>query len=102
MKTLASGAVIAALMGIATSTAPAAHADNSAAFGDENHQVICNLIAEEPTPHGFWATNSYLLTAQDVSVNLNYGQMQNAIEYAVVHYCIQYAKIYSAYRAKYP
>ncbi len=88
-------------MGFATVCAGPAYADNSAEFGAENHEVICNLIAQEPTPHGVWAANSYLLTAQDVSLNLNYGQMQRAIGYAVSNYCTQYARVYSAYLAKY-
>lgn len=79
-----------------------APADISAAFGEENHQVICDLIAQEPTPHGIWGANSYLLTAQDVSLNMNYRQMQNASGYAVSNHCTQYAQVYAAYRSKYP
>lgn len=101
MRSVLGGAVVAALMGFAVIVAPPGRADVSAAFGEENHQVICNLIAQEPTPHGIWAANSYLLTAQDVSLNMNYRQMQNAIGYAVSNHCPQFAQTYSAYRAKY-
>ena len=101
MRNVFGGAIAAVLMGLATAVASPVHADDAAAFGAENHKVICNLIAQEPTPHGIWAANSYLLTAQSVSLNLNYGQMQNAIGYAVSNYCPQFSQTYAAYRAKY-
>lgn len=101
MKIAFGGALVAVFIGLATAVASPVHADDSAAFGAENHEVICNLIAQEPTRRGIWAANSYLLTAQDISLNLNYGQMQKAIGYAVSNYCTQYAQIYSAYMAKY-
>ena len=56
--------------------------------------LICNLVGQEPTPHGIWAANSYLLSEQD---GLRYGQMQDAIGYAISNYCTQYSSIYSAY-----
>ena len=101
VRTVLSGVIGAVLMGLATSVAAPCHADISAAFGEENHQVICDLIAQEPTPHGIWGANSYLLTAQDVSLNMNYRQMQNAIGYAVSNHCPQFAQTYASYRAKY-
>ncbi|MDQ1305632.1 MAG: hypothetical protein QG671_1464 [Actinomycetota bacterium] len=99
--TLNCSAMATAIICLAIVSASPAQADDSAAFGAENHEVICNLIAQEPTTRGIWAANSYLLTAQDISLNLNYGQMQNAIGYAVNNYCTQYAQLYAAYRARY-
>ncbi|MBY0288617.1 MAG: hypothetical protein K2X52_15945 [Mycobacteriaceae bacterium] len=75
------------------------HADDAAAFGEYNWQVICNYVGEEPTPHGIWAANSVLLTQQ--TINLNYGQMQDAIGYAIKDHCPQYTDIYIAYRSRY-
>lgn len=101
MKGIAAGmAVCSSLFGIATALAAPSHADISAAFGEQNYVVICNLVGQEPTPHGIWAANSYLLSAQ--SSNLNYQQMQNAIGYAIGNYCTQYTAIYGAYRSRYP
>src|SRR6516165_11625598 len=102
MKSVLAGVAISAtLMGVATSFASPSYADNSMAFqfGDYNHTVICNLIGQEPTPHGIWAANSYLLTVEAPGVNLNYGGMQKAIGYAINNYCPQYNSIYSAYRS---
>ena len=101
---LAGVAISAALMGVATSFASPSYADDSLAFqfGDYNHAVICNLVGQEPTPHGIWAANSYLLTVQEVDLNLSYGKMQKAIGYAINNYCPEYRSIYSAYRSRYP
>lgn len=101
MKRLIAGsAIVGSLVGIATTVAAPGHADTSADFGEENYIAICNLVGQEPTPHGIWAANSYLLTAQ--SSNLNYGQMQSAIGYAIGNHCAQYTAIYGAYRSRYP
>lgn len=72
--------------------------DNSAAFG----RAVCNLVGQEPTPHGIWAANSYLLSEQTPGSALNYGQMQDAIGGAISYYCPQYNSIYTSYRATYP
>lgn len=101
---LASGLSI---LGIATALASPSNAtpvptDPSGAFGEENYAVICNLIGQEPTPHGIWGANSYLLTEQPVSLNLNYRQMQLAIAWAIAWHCPEYTAIYSAYRSRYP
>ena len=99
MKSVLAGvAVAASLMGLATSLASPSYADGSAAFGEQYHMLICNLVGQEPTPHGIWAANSYLLSEQD---GLRYGQMQDAIGYAISNYCTQYSSIYSAYRSRY-
>jgi len=83
----------------ALSFASPAHADSPAAFGERNYQAICNLVAQEPTPHGIWAANSILLSEQ---MDLNYGQMQTAIGIAIRNHCSRYSAIYSAYRSRYP
>jgi hypothetical protein len=99
MKPVLFGLAIAvSLTGFTISHAPPSHADKSTAFGEAHHQVICNYVGQEPTPHGIWAANSILMSES----NLNYGQMQAAIGYAIKNYCPQYDSIYSAYRSRYP
>lgn len=103
MKSVSSGVAFAvALIGCAVFFAPPSYADKSTAFGEANHEVICNYVGQEPTPHGIWAANSVLLTQQPVGYELNYSQMQAAIGYAISKYCTQYSSIYSAYRTRYP
>lgn len=104
MKSLMSVlAVGTALLGLSL-VVPAmpSHADDySSIFGDKYHELICDLIAQEPTPHGIWAANSYLMSEQVGPYFLNYGEMQSAIGYAITGHCTQYRSIYSAYMGQY-
>jgi hypothetical protein len=49
-------------------------------------------------PHTIWAMVSVWMT----QTNLNYGQLQKGIGYAVANYCPQYNDIYQSYRSYYP
>lgn len=90
-----------ALLASSLILAAPSYADDSAVFGQQAHIAICNMVGQEPTPHGIWAANSVLLTEQG-SFDLNYGQMQKAIGYAIANYCPQYKDIYATYRQTYP
>lgn len=105
MKKIRSGAaVLGSLIGLGLACAPTSHADKAQAFGDANYQVICDYVAQEPTPHGIWAAISILLTQQEPIYSaggLNHRQMQSAVGYAINGHCPKFSAAYSAYRSQY-
>lgn len=86
-------------MALSVSLAPIGNADDPFIFGERNHMLICNLVGQEPTPRGIWAARSYLLSVDPG--DLRYGQMLDAIGYAIGMYCPQYASIYQTYKTQF-
>ena len=92
------------MIGLGLACAPTSHADKAQAFGDANHEVICNFVGQEPTAHGIWAAISGLLTEQRPIYSdggLNYRQMQSAVGYAINGHCPKFSAAYSEYRSQY-
>jgi len=67
-------------------------------FGDVYSNAICSDLQADPTRHRIWIQVSVWMT----QTNLNYGQLQKGIGYAIAKYCPQYNDIYSSYRSYYP
>lgn len=67
-------------------------------FGDAYSSIICSELAQEPVRKTIWRQVSVWMT----QTNLNYGQLQQGIGYAVSSYCPQYNGIYQSYRSYYP
>ncbi|MEW2484602.1 hypothetical protein AB0876_33980 [Mycobacterium sp. NPDC049093] len=67
-------------------------------FGDAYSGAVCNELAADPQRHTIWAMVSVWMT----QTNLNYGQLQKGIGYAIANYCPQYNGIYQSYRSYYP
>lgn len=68
--------------------------DNWAQFS----RSVCNMVGQEPTPHGIWAANSYFISVN----NVKYSEMQEWIGSAIYSFCPEYYPIYEAYRSRYP
>jgi hypothetical protein len=88
-------------VGLAIPAASPASADNFRSiqeFGDAYSGTICNELAGDPQRHTIWAMVSVWMT----QTNLNYGQLQQGIGYAISSYCPQYNGIYQSYRSYYP
>lgn len=80
---------------------PGAAADNYRSiqqFGDAYSTTICNELAADPQRRTIWSMVSVWMT----QTNLNYGQLQQGIGYAIANYCPQYNGIYESYRSYYP
>lgn len=67
-------------------------------FGDAYSGTICNELAADPQRHTIWAMVSVWMT----QTNLNYGQLQKGIGYAIANNCPQFNGIYQSYRSYYP
>lgn len=67
-------------------------------FGDAYSTAICNELAADPQRHTIWSMVSVWMT----QTNLNYGQLQQGIGYAIQTYCPQFTGIYKSYRSYYP
>ncbi|MDQ1305636.1 MAG: hypothetical protein QG671_1468 [Actinomycetota bacterium] len=67
-------------------------------FGDVYSNAICGDLQVDPQRRRIWTQVSVWMT----QTNLNYGQLQEGIGYAIAEYCPQYYDIYSSYRSYYP
>ena len=83
---------------MASGTATTGEFTSISQFGDAYSGAICNELAADPQRHTIWAMVSVWMT----QTNLNYGQLQQGIGYAIGHYCPQYNGIYQSYRSYYP
>jgi hypothetical protein len=96
VRTLVSAGAASA---IALSTAAVASADNYRSvqdFGDAYASIICRELADEPVPHTIWRQVSVWMT----QTNLNYGQLQTGIGYAIANYCPTFNGVYLRYMQK--
>ena len=92
---------VATTVAVALPTASVASADRYRSvqdFGDAYATVICQELASEPVRHTIWRQVSVWMT----QTNLNYGQLQQGIGYAIANYWPQYNGIYQSYRSYYP
>jgi hypothetical protein len=95
------GLVLGAAVSLMVVPASPASADNYRSiqeFGDAYSGSICNELAADPQRHTIWSMVSVWMT----QTNLNYGQLQQGIGYAIANYCPQYNGIYQSYRSYYP
>lgn len=67
-------------------------------FGDAYSGAVCSELAADPQRHTIWSMVSVWMT----QTNLNYGELQEGIGYAIANYCPQYNSIYQSYRSYYP
>lgn len=67
-------------------------------FGDAYSGAVCSELAADPQRRTIWSMVSVWMT----QTNLNYGQLQQGIGYAIGTYCPQYNGIYQSYRSYYP
>jgi hypothetical protein len=94
-------ALLVVATGLTVAAAPSASADKYRSiqdFGDAYSGSICSELAADPQRRTIWAMVSVWMT----QTNLNYGQLQDGIGYAIGNYCPQYTGIYVSYRSYYP
>lgn len=90
---------VATTIAVTLPTASIASADNYRSvqdFGDAYATVICQEVRNEPVPHTIWRQVSVWMT----QTNLNYGQLQTGIGYAIGNYCPRFNGVYLRYMQK--
>jgi len=77
-------------------------------FQDESNynaqaaKLVCNLVSQDPTPHGIWAALSYLMSEQSMSNPMPRYQILDAMGTAIFSYCPDYMPAYREYRSVSP